>query len=216
MKTTISRILAAFVLGGVMLPPLKAGNEIFLYPLARAFGSPSESELAKCRQAFSRLQSGLGTSRVAVTPVLFVDGGRREWRPDLAEAIIREAGTHTTAKLAVAAPAPVVAPAALGRNQLRYTWERAAAYAEWVKAAHPAADYIWFVEIWGHDGKVGAIQVYVLDARGQVAYCRLFNSHQFGPNLPLPGDEPVRLLVRRLFEDLQKDPNKIFPPYGVG
>ena len=216
MKTTINRILTALVLGGVMLPPLTAGNEIFLYPLARAFGSPSEAELVKCRQAFRQFQSNLTTGRVAVMPVFFVDGGRREWRPDLAQAIIREAGARTAAKLEVAPSAPVVAPAVLGHNQLRYLWARAAVYADWVKAAHPAGDYIWFVEIWGHDGNVGAIQVYVLDARGQVAYCRLFNSHQFGPSLSLQGAEPIRLLVRHLFEDLPQDPDKIFPPYGVG
>lgn len=215
MKTKITRILAVLVLGGVMLPPLKAGN-VLLYPLARAFGSPSEAELARCRQAFQQLQSGLGTSRVAVAPVFFADGGRRQWRPDLAAAIIREAGAHTSARLEVTAAVPEVAPAVLGHNQLRYLWERAAVYADWVKAAHPAGDYVWLAEIWGHDGQVGAIHVYVFDARGQLAYCRLFNSHQFGPALPLAGEEPVRLLVRCLFEDLQKDAEKIFPRYGVG
>ena len=217
MKTKLSRIfLAAIILGDLMLPPLQAGSGILLYPLARAFGSPSESELAKCRQAFHQLQADLGTSRVAVMPVFFVDGGRRVWRADLAEAIIREAGVRSSAQFAVPVPAPAVAPAVLGHNQLRYLWERASVFAEWVKADHPAADYVWIAEIWGHGGKVGAIHVYVFDVRGQLAYCRLFNSHQFGPNLPLEGDAAVQLLVRRFFEDLQKDPVRIFPPYGVG
>ena len=198
-----------------MLPPLQAGGEIFLYPLARAFGSPSEAELARCRQAFRQFQSNIGTSRVAVAPVFFVDGSRHEWRPDLAEAVIREAGVLTAARFEVLASAPVVAPTELGHNQLRYLWKRATVYSDWVKAAHPAGDFVWVVEIWGHDGKVGAIHAYVFDTSGQIAYCRLFNSHQFGPNLPI-GDEPIRLLVRRLFEDLKKDPEKIFPPYGVG
>lgn len=216
MKTSLGRILGIIVLGGLVLSPLRAGTEMLLYPLARAFGSPAESELAKCRQAFQQLQTSLGASRVTVQPVFLVDGGRRNWRTNLAATVVRETGAHTSARLTVADSAPTVAPARLGHNQLRYTWERAAEYARWVKATRPAGDYIWFMEIWGHDGKVGAIQVYLLDANGQVAYCRGFNSHQFGPNLSLQGDAAIRLAVQRLFEDLPKDPRRIFPPYGVG
>lgn len=216
MKTTPTQILAALALGAAVLSPLKAGTEILLYPLARAFGSPSESELARCREAFRQLQSGLATGRVAVLPVLLVDGSHREWRPDLAEAIIREAALRSPAKFEGVAVVPVVAPAQIGHNQLRYLWERADVYAAWVKSAPPAGDWVWVVEIWGHNGKVGAIHVYLLDARGQVAYCRLYNSHQFGPNLPLQGDATIKLFVRRLFEDMQKTPEQVFPPYGVG
>jgi hypothetical protein len=217
MKTASTRILAALVLGVVALPPLRAGNEILLYPLARAFGSPPESELVKCRQAFQQLQSHLGESRVAVQPVLSIDGKGGTWRRKLAVALAREAGPQTTAELTVPRTgAPAVEPTELGHNQLRYLWERAAVYSAWVKADHPAADYIWIAEIWGHDGKVGAIHFFVLDARGQIAYCRLYNSHQFGPDLPLEGDAAIQLLVRRFFEDLTKAPEKVFPPYGVG
>ncbi len=216
-KTTLSRILAALALGGVMLPPLQAGNDILLYPLARAFGSPPESELAKCRQAFQQMQSHLGESRVAVQPVLCIGRNGGTWRRKLAVDLAREAELHTTAELTVPRTgAPAVEPTELGHNQLRYLWKRATVYSNWVKADHPAVDYIWIAEIWGHDGKVGAIHFFVLDARGQIAYCRLYNSHQFGPNLPLKGDAAVRLFVRRFFEDLMETPEKVFPPYGVG
>jgi len=216
MKTTLAKFLAALALGSAMLSSLKAGTEILLYPLARAFGSPSESELVKCRQAFRHLQSGLATSRVTLLPVFLVEDGRQEWRPDLAEAIIREAGTRTTAKFEVVTAAPPVAPAQIGHNQLRYLWARAEVYSAWVKSTPVAGDYTWVAEIWGHGNKVGAIQVYLLDAHGQVAYCRLYNSHQFGPDLPLQGDAAIKLFVRQLFENLRKDPEMIFPPYGVG
>lgn len=216
MKTLLGRMLTLISLGGLLLSPLQAGSNILLYPLARAFGSPPEAELAKCRQAFQQLQSRLDTSRVTVQPVLLVEGGRRAWRQNLAEAVVREVGAHTKARLTVADTTPEVAPTRLGHNQLRYTWERAAEYSRWVQAARPAGDYVWFIEIWASRGKVGAIQVYVLEADGQVAYCRLFNSHQFGPDLALAGEAAIRLAVQRFFQDLPKDPRAVFPPYGVG
>lgn len=216
MKTSLQKLLWALVFGGLMLPTLNAGTEILLYPLARAFGSPPESELARCRQAFQGLQSRLPASRVVVQPVLFVDGPRRTWRQDLAGAICQEAQTRTGASLEVAGAAPQVGPAKFRHNQLRYLWERAGQYSSWAKAAHPAGDYVWCAEIWGHDGKVAAIQIYILDPAGQVAYCRLFNSHHFGDNVPLEGRDAVRLIVNAVFRDLQRDPKKLFPPYGVG
>lgn len=216
MKSSTRKIVSALVFGGLMLSTLRAGTEVLFYPLARAFGSPRESELARCRQAFQQLQAHWGTSRVLVQPVLFVDGARREWRQDLAESICREAGTLTSAKLEVAGTAPAVAPALFRHNQLRYLWERAAQYTQWAKTARPAGGYVWCAEIWGHDGKVAAIQIYLLDPSGQIAYCRLFNSHQLGKNLPMQGEDAVRLIVRRLFKDLQREAKSVFPPYGIG
>jgi len=216
MKSPFRNLLWLLALGACLSPSLRAGSPILLYPLARAFGSPSESELARCRQAFQGLQTRLGSSRVVVAPVYFVDGPRRRWRPDLADAITRELGAQTGANLEVAAAPPAVAPAELGHNQLRYLWHRAADYSGWVKAAHPAGDFVCCAEVWGFHGKVAAIHIFVLDASGQVAYCRLFNSHQFGNNVPLESDDAVRLMVKTLFRDLKREPTKVFPPYGVG
>jgi len=216
MKAPLQELLWAVSLGGLLLPTLNAGGEILFYPLARAFGSPPESELARCRTAFQGLQSHLSTSRVLVEPVFFIDGHKRGWRPDLAAEICQEARPRTAATLLVSATKPDVGPATLGHNQLRYLWHRAADYSGWVKAAHPAADYVCCAEIWGHDGNVAAIHVYFFDPSGQVAYCRLFNSHHFGDNLPLAGADAVRLIVKSFLEDLQRDPKTRFPPYGVG
>lgn len=216
MKSSLKNTVAALVLAGLALSTARAGSEILLYPLARAFGSPPESELVKCRQAFRELQSGLGGSRVVVEPVLFVDGHRRQWRADLAGSLCREAAARTTAKLVVAPSNPSVPQARFRHNQLRYTWERAAQYAGWVREAHPAGDFVWCAEIWGHDGKLGAVQVYLLDPSGRIAYCQLFNSHHFGENLPLEGDRAVRLIVEAVFEHLRWDADRVFPPHGVG
>ncbi|HVT73439.1 MAG TPA: hypothetical protein VHD61_09900 [Lacunisphaera sp.] len=217
MKSTFCRLLAAVVVGGTLLSPLRAGSEILLYPLARAFGAPPESELVRCRQAFQQLQAHLRESRVAVQPVLCIDESRAVWRRMTAVTLAREVSDRSPAELTVPRDgAPVVPPTEFGHNQLRYLWTRATVYTDWVKANPPAADYVWIAEIWGHDGKVGAIQVYILDARGQVAYCRLFNSHHFGPNLPMEGVDAVQLIVRNFFEDLKKTAEQIFPPYGVG
>jgi hypothetical protein len=216
MKKAKRVILSALLFGGLLLLTLRAGTGILLYPFARAFGSPPESELADCRRAFQQLQAHLGTSRVLVLPVLFVNGHQRDWRNDLAEAIVQEVGTYSSAKLDLADAPPGVAQPKLGRNQLRYLWERGAAYSRWVKQAHPADHYVLCTEIWGQHGKVAAIHIYILDSSGQIAYCHLYNSHQFGENLPLEGNLAVLLLVRRFFEHLLLEPTRIFPPYGVG
>jgi hypothetical protein len=187
-----------------------------LYPLARAFGAPPESDLAVCRAAFQDLKGALAHSRVQVEPIHFAQGNTRQWRYDLAESLVREARSHTPAQFAVAPMAPDVVPTLFGRNQLRYLWERGRVYADWVKATPRGADYIWCVEIFGREGKLTAIQAYLIDAKGRLAYCTLFNSHHFGRNVPLEGDEALRLVVTRLFADLQVDPLKLFPPYGVG
>jgi hypothetical protein len=190
-----------------------------LYPLARAFGSPPESELKHCRAAFEQLKYRLDSSRMWVEPVYFAEDLRRDslhWRSDLAQNLVREAKVHTKAQLELAPITPQVDLTKFGHNQMRYLWTRSTAYARWLRAEPPGVDYVWCVEIFGFNGKVGAIQVYVFDAKGQVAYCRLFNSHQFGENLLLEGEDSIRLVVQSLFDDLRREPNKVFPPYGVG
>jgi hypothetical protein len=217
MKTK-ARLFVGFLLMTACLgqTSLKAGTEIFLYPFARAFGSPSESELVRCRAAFKQLQARLGTSRVVVMPVLFADAGRYEWRKDLAAVELGELAAQTSAQMEVSTSEPNVAMPPRFHNQLRYLWKRSTAYGSWIKATHPVGDYVLVTEIFGGGGKVGAIQVYLFDSSGQIAFCRLLNSHQFGPNLPLNGEDAVKLIVNTLFENLKWDAKKLFPPYGVG
>ena len=209
-------LLTVCVLGGFGLISAWAGTEIFLYPVARAFGSPSESELARCRVAFKQLQAGLEKSRVVVMRVCFAEAGRCQWRSDLAAAEMRELATRTSAKLEVSLAEPKVAATPRFHNQLRYLWNRSTEYRDWIKAAHPPGDYILVTEIFGGGGKVGAIQIYLFDSSGQVAYGRLLNSHQFGSNLPITGEGAVKLIVNTFFDNLKWDAKKLFPPYGVG
>ena len=216
MKTSLRTLCFCLMLGGGLLPSAQAGMEILLYPFARAFGSPPEKQLADCREAFQRLQAQLSTGTLEIQPVFFVASGQRGWRRDLAQHLAGEVGPRTSAHLRIAEGRPAVPPPQFRRNQLRYAWERAAEYAAAQKAAPPAEGFSLYTEIWGQEGKVYAIHVYVFDARGQLAYLRFFNSHQFGPNLPQQSERPIQLLVQRLFADLLKDPEKIFPRYGVG
>lgn len=189
---------------------------VAMYPVARAFGSPPESELAACRDAFAQLQTHLATGRLTVAPVLFVEDRARGWRTDLARALAGEVAAGSPAHPAIAAAAPDVSPPLMGHNQLRYLWDRSREYARWIPAARPPADFVCCAEIWSHAGQVTAIHVFVYDAKGQLAYCRLFNSHHFGSTLSADSPDPIKLLVRHLLKDLQGDAQTIFPPYGIG
>ena len=221
MKTT-SRLFAGYLLltvclvSGFGLTSARAGMEIILYPVARAFGSPAESELARRRVAFKQLQAGVEKSRLVVMPVLFADAGRCQWRSDLAAAELRELATRTSAKMEVSSVEPKVAVPPRFHNQLRYLSKRAKVYRDWIKAAPPSGDYVLVTEVFGAGEKVAAIHIYLFDSSGQVAYCRLLNSHQFGPNLPLAGDSAVKLIVNTFIDNLKWDATKLFPPHGIG
>ena len=215
-------LLAAFAFLGALLAPGRAGPELLLYPFARAFGGPSEAELVKCRAAFARLRTELPTSDLVVHPVLVRSGGSSQddpeaWRTDLAHDLstaLRSEGVG--AGFEVRASVASVGRTPFGRNQLRYLWSRAAEYGRCLRASHPPGEYFLFVEVFGRGDAVGAIQVFVYDSAGQLAYCRLFNSHHFGNRLPRAGDGALRLVARRLREDLRLAPEEMFPPYGVG
>ena len=154
-------LLLVCLSGGVA----RAGTEILFYPFARMFGSPPESELVRCRAAFSLMQTNFAKSRVTVMPVLFADADadskNGQWRGDLAAAVVGEMSVKSTAKIGVSATEPKVAMPKPFKNQLRYTTKRSAAYDAWVKAAHPPGDYVFVAEIFGGGGIVYAIQIYV-------------------------------------------------------
>ncbi len=223
---TLRRFLGLLFCCAALVPvPLSAGGQWLLYPLARAFGGPSEAELAKCRTAFARLKADFPSSRVLVQPALIRPGAglpddRNSWRPHLADNLVQalraEGGVGAYRSVEVRSAVAAVGATPFGHNQLRYLWTRAAEYGRCVRESHPAGDYVLFFEIFGSRSEVGAIQVFVFDASGQLAYCRLFNSHQFGPHLDRSGDAAVRLIAERLLGDLRKAPEEVFPPYGVG
>jgi hypothetical protein len=221
----IHRTLGLVSLAGLLLSPLHAGAEFLLYPFARAFGGPAESELKQCRVSFAKLQADFATSRVLVQPVLVQPGAKsledqQAWRPGMAHnlvnAIRREGGMNYGLGLNVQPAVASVGATEFKHNQLRYLWSRAEEYGKCLRAAKPAGDYVMFVEIFGGRDNVGAIQVYLFTASGQLAYCRLFNSHQFGNGLGFASDRAVTFIAKRLLEDLRKSPEMVFPPYGVG
>jgi len=198
----------------------RAGTEILFYPFARMFGSPSESEMVRCRAAFNLMQTNFAKSRVVVIPVLFADANadseHGQWRGDLAASVAREMTNQTTAKIEVWATEPKVATPKPFHNQLRYTTKRSAVYGSWVKATHPPGDYVFVAEIFGGKCIVYAIQIYVFDSSGQLAYSRQLNSHQFGNHLSVTGDAAVKRVVKTFLNNLKEDVKIIFPPYGVG
>ncbi len=217
MTATILAVLLLLLPSSAL--PAEAGN-LLLYPFARMFGSPSESELAKCRQAFRQWQARPPSCLVCVQPVLWVTphrgGPTRSYRLDRANALVTRLEKLDRVRLVLALDPPTVAPDPFERNQLRYTWKRAATYAKYTAQLHPAESYVLFTEVWGAGANVAAIQIYLVDASGQIVYCRLFNSHQFGPNLHLKGPTWLDFLVPVLLRDMEREPEELFPKYGVG
>jgi len=188
-----------------------------MYPLARAFGSPSEGELKKCRAAFDRLKTGQATLRLKLYPALDPVGHRKSGYPGTtavqADLLAAKAWSHCSAADAL----PGVAATPLGSNQMRYSWNRARDYGKWVASARPEGDFHVFTEILaGPSSGIIGIQMYVVDASGQVAYQRLMNSHHFGGTPPGDAETASRLILQVFLRDLERPSDQVFPPYGVG
>lgn len=203
-------------------PAQASGPRWLMVPLARYFGVPPEAELAKCREAFRRYQAQPPGTPADLWPVHRLasdDSGRhREWSADLARSFAARLETvgATGLRLHVLTEAPAVPSAKMGRNQLSYLWQRGGQYAAVVREQKSPADFVWIVEVWAAQGKVSALQIFLLGADGQIAYLRAYNSHQFGKNLPLAGEAWMDFLITRLGQDLVRPPEEIFPRDGVG
>ena len=222
MKTPLVLVLSV-ALVSVGFTIFGCTHQQVLSPIARAFGVPPESELAACRLAYARLQGGLLRSRLLVEPVMLAPGGHRQWRGDLAQSIARTASLRTHTRFdATSTPPEVSFPEKMYHNQLRYLWDRSRDYERCVKSSPPSLDYVCFVEIFvgrqenGAPEKVAAIQVYVFEKQGQLAYTRLYNSAHFGPGLSLEGEAAVEFVAGSLADILHMAPEQAFPPYGVG
>ena len=201
----------------LLLLPFIQGCVLMVYPLARAFGSPSESELKRCRAAFEHLKAGRFTARIVVYPALDPVGMRKEAYPGTALLMTQQLQAKGWTNCSTAPTAPPVEPRRLGANQLRYAWKRAHAYGQWVRTARPEGDFQLFVEVLSSpSGNIIGIQCYALDASGQVAYERLLNSHQFGGKPPKNPEAACRLMLQILLNHLNQADPCISPPYGVG
>jgi hypothetical protein len=211
------KIRLILLLISLILLPIIQGCTVMVYPFARAFGSPSESELKQCRVAFERLKAGRFTVRTVVYPAADPVGMRKDAYPGTAVLMAEQLRAKGWTNCTTAPTTPPVEPRRLGANQLRYAWNRAHAYGQWVRTARPEGDFHLFVEILSDpSGNIIGIQAYVLDASGQVAYERLLNSHQFGGNPPKNPEAACQLILRVLLNHLDQADPCIFPPYGVG
>jgi hypothetical protein len=217
MKPSLIQILSG-TLAAVSFTLCGCTNQQLLSPLARAFGEPPESELAVCRAAYARLQSRLPASQIQIEHVMFAPGHDRQWRSDLAQALAQEAGARMKAHFEAASGPPDVSfPQKMYHNQLRYLWDRSRDYARSVKAVPPGVDYLCFVEVFvGPQGNVAAIQVYLFESQGQLAYIRLYNNSHFGNDLSPEGDATIRFVAGSLLDIQRLAPEQAFPPYGIG
>jgi len=196
---------------------LVQGCQLMMYPCARAFGSPSESELKQCRAAFEHLKEGRTTARTVVYPVV----NPRQEQPMalagtaayVAEQLQAKGWTNCT----IATNPPAVAGTPLGHNQLRYMWDRAHGYSQWVRDSQPAGDFHLFIEILSaRSGEIIGIHCYVVDATGQIAYVRLSNSHHFGDQPPQDSEAACQFILKFLLHSLESPAEIVFPKYGVG
>lgn len=198
--------------------PTLSGCRPMLYPLARAFGGPKESQLETIRPAFAVLEARARSGRVLVYPPLVIAAGepRRDERAGalLVEALQKEIAPHA----ALASAAPDVPFEPMGKNQMRYLWKRANAYASWVGSRHPDADYLVFTELLtdASGERVLGAQCYFVDASGQIAHAQLRNSHHYDPAALSNLGAFLDWMVRDLRKALARDPLDEYPPYGVG
>lgn len=201
----------------ILLAVPNHGCNVMLYPVARAFGGPSESELRACRPAFERMKATLLSARWLVYPALVPKGagtlvpGAAEY---LREGLQKAGAAHCS--LAPGLPAPE--PTEFGPNQMRFTWKRARGYSDWVKRTQPEGDLLVFTEfLRAPDGVIHGMMFYVVERSGQIAFVSLWNSHHFkGGVSPKDPEAACELVLERFKQALNWDASRMFPPYGVG
>jgi hypothetical protein len=195
-----------------------------LYPLARAFGGPKESELKVIRESFSRMQRDLPSSKLAVYPSCLTSFEKHEWKPETPELMIDLFRDEHRIETHAVKTHPDVAFMPAGRNQMRFMWDRARAYAAWIRDAHPVpeGEYAMFTDfICPSDSNcryVGGVHVYITDSMGNICYTTLINSkHEiYQKTQPDSLHDCCAMAVERFFVGLKKDAIELFPPYGVG
>ncbi len=198
-----------------LLMALSLGCHTLMIPVARAFGAPAESELRPRRAALERLQAQRGETRMRVYMLLDPTGHQPavEGSARFVASRLQEAGWPQVRSVHAVPPVPA---AELGHNQLRYHEGRASTYSAWLKAAPADGEWVLILEaIRGAEG-YAALHIYVLDPSGQLAYSRLFNSHHLGKPGPAHPQEACRLLVQAFLKDLERPPQAVWPPDGIG
>ena len=198
--------------------------KLALYPLARMFGGPKESELRVIRQNFIRLQENISTSKMAVFPPCIINYQKHEWKPGVAKQLVKIMEMKKEIDAYEVSIKPEVEFIPVGRNQLRFMWDRARAYSSWVIKAQPVqpGEFIMFTDfICSPDSNchyVGGVQIYITDSQGNISYTSLINSKHgiYNKIKPHSLKDCCVMAIKRFLEGLSLDVMVLYPPYGVG
>ncbi len=190
-----------------------------LYPAARAFGGPKESELKTSRQAFEAMKKDIRGGSVVVLPTLVTNlGGKPVWDTDATSGTAAFLRRELNPLAVATTGSPDVLFDPIGRNQLRYETRRGRTYAAWVGSRNPSGDRFIFTEVIrdAAGSRIVGGLLFVVDASGRIAYARHYNSQWFDPASMPSVDAFLEWMLKEFLKDLGKEPTEIFPPYGVG
>lgn len=222
MNPTWKRSLALGA-GLALAGPLSVGCKPMLYPAARMFGSPPESELAACRTHYKRLQGELPGASLVVHPPCLITREGKGWVTRWDRGLVQGLGTALTARgfhpVPSAGPNPQLAADGPGANQLKFTWKRARDYARWTAASKPdGAWHLYSDLLVDAGGTIRGMEIYLVDAGGNLALVRLVNSHHPAFQGIQPGSLPsgCEVMAQTLQDTLKLPPERLYPPYGVG
>jgi hypothetical protein len=195
-----------------------SGCTTILYPAARAFGSPSERELASCRVHLREMQSSLPKAKLIIHPpcVITRSGGR--WETNATARVVEALKSRGFEDIVVADSLPAVPVRVPGWNQLRFTWQRAHDYSTWAQGAKLGPGWHVFADFVVLNDQLAGFGIYVTDADGKLALVRIMNSHQYGWKVGQPGliESGCNMLVEVLLQIPKMSPERLYPPYGIG
>ena len=167
-------------------------------------GAPPREELTRIAERERELLRTLPGRRVLILPVAVL--GRSVRHEPAASVAIAAQLRAKDRGIASAATDSLVLPFEPQPNELAILWSRFHALADSV-AAHPQADvdYIVLVDVFGAPdrGSVGAVHVMAVTGTGEMAFRRLWNSHQalYKEVQPRSLDDVVRMVVRGFSSD---------------
>jgi hypothetical protein len=164
-------------------------------------GAPPHEEMVRIDEREREFLRTLSHRRVLILPVAVLG---RTVRSDTATAVaIAEQLRARNLGLASVGGEPIVLPFERQPNEAVILWSRFKALAASV-AAHPRndIDYVVQVDVLGSPerGSIGAVHVMAVTAAGEMAYRRLWNSHQalYKEVQPRSLDDVVRMVVTDL------------------
>lgn len=195
-----------------------SGCAMMLYPIARAFGGASESQLAISRKACADMKTAIVTGPLFVSPTLVFRAWKPAFETGAAGMVVERLRRDVNTNAELIGETPAVTETVHGGNQLRYMNARGRAYAAWVAAKKAPAGHWVFTEIIANREGTEVVGGYcwVIDASGRIAYNRLFNSHFFkSPSLP-GFDAFLDFVMKTFVRDLAREPIELFPKWGVG